>query len=184
MTKFLKATESIILYFVFLFYLFLLLDLLLFKYYSPMELFDSSRTFTRDFNFVPFHTISNYLFGGFDVSWSVASSNVFGNILVFIPLGIYFHVFKRNMKVSRSLLSIFLISLSVEIIQYVFGIGASDIDDIILNFCGGAIGILLYKLLYLVLKNANRVKTVITIISTIIGLPILVIYILITIANS
>lgn len=184
MKKMVKSMKSFLFYTIFLFYIYLLLDLLIFKYISPMELFDSNRYFMRDVNLIPFHTISNYLFGGFDVSWSVASSNVFGNILIFIPLGIYLYILKKNMKLSTSLLWIFLTSLSAEMIQYILGVGSSDIDDIILNFSGGAIGILLYKVLYFAFKSETRVKTVITITSSVIGLPILVMYILVTIANS
>ena len=39
---------------------------------------------------------------------------------------------------------IFLISLFVEILQFIFGIGATDITDIITNTSGGLMGLLLY----------------------------------------
>lgn len=66
-----------------------------------------------------------------------------------------------------------LISLCVEIIQGLLGIGASDIDDIILNCLGGWIGILGYKFLLLLLLDDKKVHTVIKILSTIVGLPVL-----------
>ena len=53
--------------------------------------------------------------------------------------------------------------------------GASDIDDIILNCSGGFIGILGYKLLLFILRHEKRVNTAITILSAM-GLPILLYY--------
>ena len=35
-------------------------------------------------------------------------------------------------------------SIAIEVLQYVFKRGASDIDDLILNTAGGLIGILIY----------------------------------------
>ncbi len=52
------------------------------------------------------------------------------------------------------------------------GIGASDIDDVILNSLGGLLGILGYKLFLIILRDEKMAHTIITILSTIIGLPI------------
>jgi glycopeptide antibiotics resistance protein len=64
------------------------------------------------------------------------------------------------------------VSLFVEIIQGYLGIGAADIDDIILNCLGGLIGILGYKFLLFILRDEKKVRVAITILSAI-GLPIL-----------
>src|ERR1700681_4973998 len=73
-------------------------------------------------------------------------SNVLGNIFLFIPFSIIlFSVF--NVKNSNSvLLSAFLLSVSIEMLQYLFRIGVADIDDVILNTLGAGIGILIYKI--------------------------------------
>jgi len=44
----------------------------------------------------------------------------------------------------------------VEIIQYIFKVGATDIDDVILNGIGGLIGIIIYKILELIFKGKTR----------------------------
>jgi glycopeptide antibiotics resistance protein len=100
-----------------------------------------------------------------------AFGNVIGNIVLFVPLGIYLAIFRNDKRVRTSLLIIFIVSLSVEIIQGLFGIGTADIDDIILNCLGGWIGILGYKLLFLIVRDEKKVQTAITILSAIIGLP-------------
>lgn len=98
-----------------------------------------------------------------------------GNIVIFVPLGAYLSLFKKDKRVIKSLLLIFIVSLFVEILQGILAIGASDIDDIILNCLGGLIGILGYKFLLLILRDKKKVHTAITIISAI-GLPYVLFY--------
>jgi glycopeptide antibiotics resistance protein len=61
----------------------------------------------------------------------------------------------------------------VEILQGVLCIGVSDIDDIILNCLGGLVGMLGYKFLIFIFRDEKKVYTVITILSAVIGLPII-----------
>ncbi|WP_143191804.1 VanZ family protein, partial [Paenibacillus sp. P46E] len=75
-------------------------------------------------------------------------------------------------KVITNLIFIFIVSLLIETIQGLFGIGASDIDDIILNSVGGLIGILGYKFLLFIVRDYKKVRTAITILS-VFGLPVL-----------
>lgn len=66
------------------------------------------------------------------------------NILIFAPLGYFF----RKKTFIISLISIVIISLSVETIQYIFKLGIFDIDDILLNTIGFIIGYKLTRSLY------------------------------------
>ncbi|EPY2275201.1 VanZ family protein (plasmid) [Clostridium sp. FAM 1755] len=66
------------------------------------------------------------------------------NVLFFIPIGYLF----RNKKYIISFISILIICLSIESIQYMFSLGIFDIDDIIFNTIGFYIG-------YLSCKNKN-----------------------------
>ncbi len=75
-----------------------------------------------------------------------------------------------------NLLFLFMVSLFIEIIQGLLGIGAADIDDIILNALGGWIGILVYKSLLFILRDVKRVQTAIAGLSVLIGLPVIYYY--------
>jgi glycopeptide antibiotics resistance protein len=82
------------------------------------------------------------------------SMNIFGNILLFVPLGILLPLLvKRFRPFAKSLLFIFACTLCIESIQYIegsFGVYRSvDIDDIILNSLGGIIGLILIRAVYL-----------------------------------
>lgn len=175
--------QSILLYTVFVFYIIIFLSIIIFKYVSPLELISGNRDMFRSVNLIPFHTIKSYLLGTVEVSRSVSFKNIIGNIVLFIPLGIYLQLFTKHKKVLTNLFGIFVISLSLEFIQYIFAIGASDIDDILLNCIGGLIGILLYRFMITLIKDYNKVRTIITIFSSIIGIPLFGLIILLFISN-
>jgi glycopeptide antibiotics resistance protein len=82
-------------------------------------------------------------------SWPVHGfyflTNVFVNIILFIPFSfIAIIVFRIHRFVSVVLLSC-LLSVMIEIIQYCTGLGVADADDVILNTAGAAIGFYLCK---------------------------------------
>lgn len=54
---------------------------------------------------------------------------------------------KSNWSFIKKIIPIFLTSLIVEILQYIFAVGATDITDLIGNTLGGVIGIGIFYLL-------------------------------------
>jgi glycopeptide antibiotics resistance protein len=79
------------------------------------------------------------------------------NVVVFVPLGIYAGVLFQRWSFGKKLLLFFLLSLTVEVLQYIFRLGAFDTIDIITNTLGGIIGSMVFK----GLENAfnNSIKT-------------------------
>ena len=75
--------------------------------------------------------------------WPEVYMNLFGNILFFIPLGLFLPAIKvRFRRFPRFLRMFLIIDLSIEIIQLFTLRGVCDIDDVILNVTGGCIGFL------------------------------------------
>ena len=70
-------------------------------------------------------------------------SNIFGNILLFMPLPIILKTVLGIGRFSRILLLSVLLSFTIELLQYVLKLGVADIDDIILNTTGVIVGYLL-----------------------------------------
>lgn len=167
-----ERIETVFLYGVFICYILFLIKLLFLSRVSLLELFNSQRTLDKSINLIPFYSIKEYLFSNSATIKKFAFGNVVGNIVIFIPLGTYLSLFKNNKRVITNLLFIFIVSLFIEIIQGLLGIGASDIDDIILNCFGGLVGILGYKFLLFILRDEKKVRGAITILSAI-GLPVL-----------
>ncbi|AEY65114.1 VanZ family protein [Clostridium sp. BNL1100] len=158
---------------VFICYILLLIKILFLSRISILELFNSPRTLFRSINIIPFYSITEYITASSINIKQFAFSNVVGNIVIFIPLGVYLPLFKKSKKAIPNLLFIFIVSLFVEIIQGLLGIGISDIDDVILNCLGGWIGILGYKFSLFILEDEKTVYTAITILSAVIGLPVI-----------
>ena len=157
---------------IFICYILLLMKILFFSRISLFELFHSQGASFRSFNFIPFYSIWQYLSGSTANLRTFAFGNVVGNIVIFIPLGIYLPTFKKDKRVKTNLLFIFIVSLFVEIMQGIFGIGASDIDDILLNCLGGWVGLLGYQFLIFLLRDDKKVITAITMLSAVLGLPV------------
>lgn len=77
------------------------------------------------------------------VNGAVDTSELINNVLAFLPLGLYIGMLKPEWPFWKKLLPIAGLSLIYETFQFVFGIGATDITDLINNTLGGAIGILI-----------------------------------------
>ena len=126
-------------------------------------------------NLIPFASISNYVFSGSAAVKRFAVVNVIGNIVAFVPLGAFLPLLRRRTGIWTNLLVVVCASVTVEIIQGVFGLGASDIDDVILNTLGGLIGILFFTLLRLLLRRRDRVVAVMAVLSLLM-VPILYVF--------
>lgn len=148
---------------VFVLYLALLLKLLLFSRPPGSE---------HSLNLIPFASISDYLFGGSAVAHRFAAANVIGNIVAFVPFGAFLPLSRRRTGIWTNLLVVICASVAVEIVQGVFGLGASDVDDIILNTLGGLVGILFLTLLRMLLRRWDRVIAVMAVLS-LLTVPIL-----------
>lgn len=142
---------NILLYAVLTFYLIVLFGLLFMK----------ARSFSS-INLVPFYSIGSFLFSDDKILRAFAVSNVVGNIVLFVPLGLYLSLFLREKSIAKNVLWILLISTSVEVLQFVFKVGATDIDDVLLNGFGGLIGIIAYHILLKYFVDTRKVKLVIT----------------------
>ena len=72
-------------------------------------------------------------------------TNVFGNVLGFVPYGFILPVITGKMRNGFFIiLSGFVISLTIEVIQLITKVGCFDVDDMILNTAGAALGYLLF----------------------------------------
>ncbi len=67
------------------------------------------------------------------------------NVFLFIPFGFLLPEWKKQMTARQVLAAGFMISCLIEVIQAVIGLGWFDIDDLLCNYTGSVLGILLYK---------------------------------------
>ncbi|MEO5564486.1 MAG: VanZ family protein [Chitinophagaceae bacterium] len=117
---------------------------------------------TRNINLVPFRDKINYLQTNAirvnPYNWEFYK-DLFGNILLFVPFPLLVSYF-FGIKSFRKL---FLVSagtsLLVEVTQYIFNIGVSDIDDLLLNTLGASIGLLILYLFLRLRTNQSPLET-------------------------
>ncbi len=101
-------------------------------------------------NLIPFRTLR--LFSGLlqdDRPHFVRAAviNLFGNVVMFIPLGLFLPLIFSNLrKLWKTLLWSALAVTAVEIAQLFTLVGSCDIDDLILNLLGAAMGYGLFRL--------------------------------------
>ena len=91
-----------------------------------------------DSNFIPFKEIFRYHFLS-----NLFIKNILGNIILFIPIGIYLP-YKLKIKLFYIILLSLYFSLVIEITQLLID-RVFDIDDIILNVIGSLFGYLIFK---------------------------------------
>jgi len=80
----------------------------------------------------------------------LASTQVIGNLVMLLPLGIYMPLLFPGLSgFFRVFVICLLVSISIELMQLVTSVRSSDIDDVILNTSGAVVGYLVYKFLRL-----------------------------------
>ncbi|WML44608.1 glycopeptide resistance protein VanZ-A [Neobacillus sp. PS3-40] len=129
-------------------YLVILIWLVLFKLqYNILSVFNYHQ---RSLNLIPFAAPS-IVNGSF--------SEMIDNVIIFIPLGLLLNVNFKKVGILPKFAFILVLSLTFELIQFIFAIGATDITDIITNTVGGFFGLKLYGLInkYINNKKLDRV---------------------------
>lgn len=117
---------------IFVIYLFLLVWLIMFKLNpNPLRVVGY-----RSLGLVPFSNIT-VINGRTDYRETLL------NVVAFIPLGVYLHVFRPRWPLLRVIALCLSVSFSFEALQYIFALGATDVTDLITNTGGGIIGIAL-----------------------------------------
>ncbi len=151
-----KAAEVVL--WLFVFYLICLYQITAFRYGIRIDLWADKTSLLEGVNLTPFvHTIKLY----FAYTKWFFIYNLLGNILWFVPLGALLPALqKRRRGFWFCLLMGALCSLSIELLQYLFVTGISDIDDIIFNTAGTALGYLLYRVVVAIINRSRHKQSV------------------------
>ena len=113
--------------------------------------FDPSKIFPFKLNLIPFVHLLEY------DSKKDLLLNVIGNTAMFIPSGIVLPIIYKNLNSFRKVIGAgALISLCIEIFQLPFFERATDVDDLLLNTFGAAIGCLIYMLVHKSVKRKRE----------------------------
>lgn len=126
--------KKVILIIIFIIYLAALLRITVFR-----SGFDFSNAFSGgEINLVPFADLVNV----FIADKRAFVYLFFGNILWFVPFGFLLRRVTGT-TVAKAVLFGFLLSLCIETMQFIFGVGVFEIDDLLLNTVGTLSGAVL-----------------------------------------
>ena len=101
----------------------------------------------QNLNLEPFHTIRLF-WNALDQEEyrRLAIINLGGNVLMFVPLGFFLPTLWKSLrKWWKTWIATLLIMLTVELIQLFTLRGSFDVDDLILNLLGAAVGYVVYR---------------------------------------
>ena len=120
-------------------------------------LFHLDREWGGAVNLEPFYTIRRFLIHYRRTGSLSSLSNLLGNVVILIPLGILLPVIFRALRrfwLTLPLLA--LVAVEVEYLQWRTGAGVADVDDSILNFAGAAAGYVFARLCQRIWKRIGR----------------------------
>jgi len=140
----------------FVIYLGALIWILLFK----MGVHFSYMRTGRSINFIPFSQ-PVILNGKIDAGESIM------NVVIFVPFGMYAGILFQRWLLGKKILLFFFVSFLVEASQYITGLGAADITDVITNTLGGTIGLLIYTGIEKAFKSSVKAQKFINVVATI-----------------
>ena len=123
-------------------------------FYVPQEQgFFNLATWQLNSNLIPFRNTYEYVMGADRFNVDIIINNTLGNVLIFIPLGIFLPLlFKKYQSLNQVVVGSIIITFTIELLQFFLQIGQFDIDDVILNTIGGAVGFFIIKQLMRVAK--------------------------------
>ncbi len=107
-----------------------------------------------EYNIVPFKVIRLFVVHHDKVPLNMFFLNIFGNILCFMPFGFLLKAATGNrIPLWGCILAAAGASVVFEFLQCYFAVGVGDIDDVMLNTAGAALGFLVY---YIILRIVRR----------------------------
>ena len=100
------------------------------------------------YNIIPLRTIYSLITNYSKYGFIVWAYNLFGNVVVFMPLGFLLaSLLKKRSSLKRTLAFSFFIILFAESMQLIMRVGVFDVDDMVLNLIGCFIGYFVHGIL-------------------------------------
>lgn len=128
----------------------------------------------RNINLIPFYYYN-------EVGFDFHLKEIIENLLIFVPFGIYLKMLNKDN--NRIILYGFAFSFVLEVCQFIFKLGATDITDLITNGLGTVIGVYIYVLLEKIFKNKEKINKVLKILALILTIMLCLLLLLLILSN-
>ncbi|CAM3280270.1 VanZ family protein [Vagococcus fessus] len=158
--------------YLFISYLVVLVWILLFKMAaSPADFKALVLSGHRVINLIPFGE-SVIINGNLDFS------EIINNSLIFIPFGGLLGIISKQTNYLQKIMMILGFSVCIEVSQYILGIGATDITDVLTNTLGGIVGLVIYIGLSKLVKQDKLDKFLVNVGSVLFAIPLILLSLL------
>lgn len=111
------------------------------------------------YNLVLFKEIKRFWQYREQVGFFAMFTNLFGNVIIFIPFGFFLPMGSRQRSFSATAYYSFVLSLCVEVFQLITKVGSFDVDDLLLNTIGGICGYILFAICATIRRRHAGKKT-------------------------
>lgn len=112
---------------------------------------------TYHYNLVPLKEIGRFIRYRKNLGMEAVILNIVGNVVAFLPFGTFLPIFSRRcQRFFFTVLYSFELSLLVELLQLMFRVGSFDVDDLLLNTLGGAVGFLIYVIMVRIVNYVEK----------------------------
>lgn len=112
------------------------------------------------YNLIPFQEIKRYWNYWEIIGPKTVCLNLLGNVIGFVPLGFLLPVVFPDMKRTWTVIKLgLMISILVECMQLFLRVGSCDVDDVLLNTIGTAVGYMGYRICNVIRRTFYGKKT-------------------------
>lgn len=108
------------------------------------------------YNLIPFREIRRFLYNMDAIGVVGVFNNLIGNVVIFIPFGFFVAMSCYRRRLRRCVMFGFLCSFLVELFQIMARVGSFDVDDMILNTFGSAVGYICFILWRFAFSGRDR----------------------------
>ena len=98
------------------------------------------------YNLILFKEIKRFWNYREQLGFFAVASNLLGNVVIFLPFGFFLPMASVYRNFFSAVFYSFGLSLCVEIFQLLTMVGSFDVDDILLNTVGGAVGYFVFMI--------------------------------------
>lgn len=107
------------------------------------------------YNLVLLKEIKRFIEYREDLGAFAVFTNLFGNILIFVPYGFFISMASSARGFFMTLFYSFGLSLCVEVFQLLTKVGSFDVDDLLLNTIGGVLGYIFFIICNMIRRRHN-----------------------------
>lgn len=110
------------------------------------------------YNLVLFREIKRFWEYRDQVGWFAMFTNLFGNVLIFVPFGFFMPMASKYRSFFSTLFYSFGLTLCVETFQLITKVGSFDVDDLLLNTIGGVVGYIIFVICAAIRRRHDHKK--------------------------